>query len=736
MKQLFFLLFALYLLTTNGFAQNKNSQTYPIKIYSDFVADESGNRLHGITVKVLGGDSDITDMNGEFSVKAKIGDKITLYRDGKKMNSYIYDGSLQYEIEDQSEKLNTRSIKKESLKRKKKSKKFSNASKYQIALDSANFYVKKNPTKSIQFVEEALNATNNKKKTAQAYETLGDAFFRLKQYDLAQSNYVTASLKLSKSIPLQLKLANAYFNTSNFTKSNQLYTKIVTNNNAVPFQKIMAYDGIANIYKAQKKYNKSIFNYEKGLLIAKNNSIIPKITDLSAKIAEVLNLQGNRDKSQTYILNSIKSAKNESKNRAIVQSNKAADFYGRNNNIKEEIKLRKETLKDLEDNEINEIESTDDVIITKQKVKYDIANALEKQQNYPEAIQYFKASAVEAENRSDIETEKKAIQGLSEVYAKIGDDNNALIHYKKYTKLVDLIYQQKESEIAKAVAFGKDLIAKQSRISSLEKDRELTKSKLNLFKTEQTLVEENNRRQKLIIYSLIGGLLLLLLSLFYMFRSNKQRKLSNNLLALKSLRSQMNPHFIFNALNSVNSFIASNDERTANRYLTDFSTLMRSVLENSEQDFIPLEKEIELLDLYLKLEHTRFEDKFDFVFNIADNVRINDFQIPPMLLQPYIENAVWHGLRYKKEKGLLQIDIEQSTSDILKISISDNGIGRKQSKALKSKNQLKQKSKGMQNIKQRVAILNEMYHDKVEVSIGNLFEDETGTKVVLFLKKD
>lgn len=221
-----------------------------------------------------------------------------------------------------------------------------------------------------------------------------------------------------------------------------------------------------------------------------------------------------------------------------------------------------------------------------------------------------------------------------------------------------------------------------------------------------------------------------------MFRSNKQRKLANNLLSLKSLRSQMNPHFIFNALNSVNSFIATNDERAANRYLTDFSTLMRSVLENSEQDFIPLEQEIDLLGLYLKLEHSRFDDKFDYQFIIDKNVKINEFQIPPMLLQPYVENAVWHGLRYKKEKGLLKIEMKQKDNETLEIIISDNGIGRKKSKELKSENQQKNKSKGMQNIKQRIAILNEMYHDKVDVFISDLSQNEAGTKVVLTLKKD
>ena len=198
----------------------------------------------------------------------------------------------------------------------------------------------------------------------------------------------------------------------------------------------------------------------------------------------------------------------------------------------------------------------------------------------------------------------------------------------------------------------------------------------------------------------------------------------------------MNPHFIFNALNSVNSFIAQNDERTANRYLTDFSTLMRSVLENSEEDFILLDKEVELLELYLKLEHSRFKDKFDYELVVDDAIEQSQFLIPPMLLQPYVENAVWHGLRYKKEKGFLKVQLINIDEETIQIEISDNGIGREKSKELKTDYQKNQQSKGMQNIKQRIAILNEMYKDKVDVFIEDLYDDNSGTKVMLTLKKD
>ena len=207
------------------------------------------------------------------------------------------------------------------------------------------------------------------------------------------------------------------------------------------------------------------------------------------------------------------------------------------------------------------------------------------------------------------------------------------------------------------------------------------------------------------------------------------------MLALKSLRAQMNPHFIFNALNSVNSFIAKNDERSANSYLSDFSMLMRAVLENSDEDYIPISKELELLELYVKLEHSRFPEKFDYKIKVDEQLARDEFFIPPMLLQPFIENAIWHGLRYKEEKGSLEIHLQQPEEDQLQITISDDGIGRAKSSKLKTSHQKKQKSKGLGIISKRIAILNSMYQNKIAIAVSDLLPDKSGTKVVVTLRK-
>jgi LytS/YehU family sensor histidine kinase len=235
----------------------------------------------------------------------------------------------------------------------------------------------------------------------------------------------------------------------------------------------------------------------------------------------------------------------------------------------------------------------------------------------------------------------------------------------------------------------------------------------------------------MIIYGLIFIILIVATASYFSYKNAVASKIANQLLALKSLRSQMNPHFIFNALNSVNHFIAQQDERTANKFLSEFSQLMRLVLENSQEDFIPLNKEQEILALYLKLEHYRFRDKFDYTIDIDEGINTELIQVPPMLIQPYIENAVWHGLRYKESKGNLVLRIKQQPDNLV-VEIQDDGIGRKKSAELKTANQKKHNSTGLRNIQERLKILNRVYKANYKVQIDDLPEGK-GTIVRVFL---
>jgi LytS/YehU family sensor histidine kinase len=173
---------------------------------------------------------------------------------------------------------------------------------------------------------------------------------------------------------------------------------------------------------------------------------------------------------------------------------------------------------------------------------------------------------------------------------------------------------------------------------------------------------------------------------------------------MQALRAQMNPHFIFNSLNSINMFILENNKLQASEYLSKFSRLVRLILQNSQEAFIPLERELEALQLYLELESLRFVNKFEYKIAVADNVDPTMLKVPPLIIQPYVENAIWHGLMHTKEKGHLEIELYQQ-KEILFCKITDDGIGRKRAAELKSKSASIHKSMGMRITADRIAML-------------------------------
>jgi len=183
----------------------------------------------------------------------------------------------------------------------------------------------------------------------------------------------------------------------------------------------------------------------------------------------------------------------------------------------------------------------------------------------------------------------------------------------------------------------------------------------------------------------------------------------------------MNPHFIFNSLNSVNHYISLHQEREANQYLSTFSMLMRGVLSNSGKDFISLREELRMLKIYTDLEQARFAEKFIVHWHIAEELPLDDLLVPPLLLQPYVENAVWHGLRYLDHQGMLQIRIGKDVNKVY-CTIEDHGIGRRKSKELKTRNQQRSSGTGLKNTEERIQILNKLYHTGVHVQIEDLNE--------------
>lgn len=226
----------------------------------------------------------------------------------------------------------------------------------------------------------------------------------------------------------------------------------------------------------------------------------------------------------------------------------------------------------------------------------------------------------------------------------------------------------------------------------------------------------------------------LLVRIYIKQRRLRERMTSDMLLAeLNTLRSQMKPHFIFNSLNSIQHFILERDEESAHLYLTHFSSLMRKILDNTRQNTISLATEAETLRLYLELEKLRFGENFRYSIFIAPEIDAAVIEIPPMLIQPYAENAIWHGLLLQKENPELKISFTVAANE-LRCVIEDNGVGREKSREMQK--QRKHTSAGMKNIEERIAILNRVSGTTISILIEDLIHpggSAAGTRVTIRL---
>ncbi|MEL6923777.1 MAG: histidine kinase, partial [Bacteroidota bacterium] len=205
---------------------------------------------------------------------------------------------------------------------------------------------------------------------------------------------------------------------------------------------------------------------------------------------------------------------------------------------------------------------------------------------------------------------------------------------------------------------------------------------------------------------------------------------------MTALRAQMNPHFLFNSLNSIKLFVVQNEAQQASNYLSKFAKLIRLILNNSKSYLVSVQNELEMLELYLQLEKLRFKNNFNYEIIIEKGVNASVAQIPPMILQPYVENAIWHGLMHKTEgerKLTLRVARE---GDQLRLEVTDNGIGRERARAAKSRSAMKKKSFGTAITKDRISLLNKLYQTAATVEILDLKDENgqaSGTKVVLML---
>ena len=354
-----------------------------------------------------------------------------------------------------------------------------------------------------------------------------------------------------------------------------------------------------------------------------------------------------------------------------------------------------------------------------------LCDLYEAQQEWKKIIPLSKKSLKLMENLNLLKQKREAHENLYLAYENTGQVALAFENFKAFTVAKDSMVNEKK---------GKEIEQLRAKLDYEEQQRDISQLTKENLSHELKIEQDRNIRNLM----LASSLTILLIGVFFWvsFKRKKERKeytlnMKRVEIEQRMLRSQMNPHFIFNALNSIQSFITTNNGYAAELFMSKFSMLVRKILENSTHKYISLEEEIETLRLYLELEKSRFEERFDFeIIEEADT----SLSIPPMLLQPFIENAIIHGMKGKTEKGQIYVRFIED-EDRLRCEVEDNGVGRAAPTVKKEHNSL---ATSLTN--DRVSFFNESakgeaYHLQI-IDLKDGDKRPIGTKVVLTIALD
>ncbi len=546
--------------------------------------------------------------------------------------------------------------------------------------------------------------TKNEPAQADSYYSIGETFFNSGNFPKSEE-YYTKAKKLYEKLNDKPNIEKA---TRRLAQSQEKQNKITPAISNYSMAAQMGYSEKSKAVNANDVARLSSPTPELKAEAIQNNINLTKkeneqgdLAESYSQLADVNLRQKNVSSAEENLNTAYKISKKEAPQQALAINQKLADLYVENKNFEKAIEAKKKVLKEdfVKENsqeKVNQIQELADIYIKKNDPK--------------EAVDLLKNAYGIALDKGHTLEAQRSVKKLDSLYAISGNVDASVQLYRDFLgKLPNLVSKDR------SLVDNKILEDTEQRISQLEKEKELK--------------DELIRKKNVFNYSLIGALVLLTGLIIFIFRTLKKVQTKNKKIALQSLRREMNPHFIFNSLNSVNHFIATNNELEANQYLTKFSKLMRGVMENSTEDFIPFQQELDLLQNYLALEKTRFADKFDYEIEVDESLNMQNLQVPGMLIQPFLENAVWHGLRYRADKGFLKLSFEKSESH-LNIFIEDNGIGIEESKKQKTQHQKTREGRGMKNTLERIQLLNDLYKKEITCSVKDK-ENNSGVLVTI-----
>ncbi len=548
--------------------------------------------------------------------------------------------------------------------------------------------------KGLRCGEDALKLAGKldfKKGTAQASNNIGNIYRLQADYPLALDFYLKAlrideDIKNKKGIATRLgNIGNVYLYQSDYTRAlNYYFEALKMSKELGDKNNIETWLGnIGSVYADQSDYPKALEYYFKALKMS----------------------EGQREKNEIWLGN-IGAAYNQLKDYP-----QALDFYFQALKASEKAGNK------------NQIATT----------LGNIGSLYTTTGKFKEAEQYLKKALRMNDSIGFMNDLMQSEKLLSKLYDTIGRHKEALLHFKKAVALKDTLFSQENK---------KQLVRKEMNYEFDKKEAAI--------KTEQAIKElslQRERSEKKAAYVLLVFLALLAGAIIWILI---QRRKTENIKSLqektdtekkkfelegkwfnaelKALRSQMNPHFIFNCMASIQSFMTQNDSVSAAKFLSKFARLIRATLENSDHAFISLESEIKMLEDYLELEKLRFGKKFSYTISIDPIIDTEIIEIPSMLIQPYIENAIIHGIAPRRDDdGQIKIGFK-IINNVLICKISDNGVGRKKAMEIKKMTELTHKSMGMSILHERLELISAKENIDIRADIKDV-EDKNNLPI-------
>lgn len=472
-------------------------------------------------------------------------------------------------------------------------------------------------------------------------------------------------------------------------------------------------NGIGNVYRKIEQYDLAIAKFSESLILEKELGNTLGMAINHNNIGECYEAQGKLEEALEHLYISLDfNNKVNSEKGKIICNYSIAHIFVHLGKTEEALDILKNMLS-------KSLELGDKTIIS--EIHINIGWTYINLEKYPEAKKHLEKGLDISQKYLLQDAEAESTKFLSELYEKQGDFKKAMAYYKKAKGLEKKISNNFNRRYVNDIIITYESEKNKIQIEALARENENVK--IRLRRNNTTLLISG------LALALLAGILYIL---YRQYQLNNEKKVLT--LEQSMLRSQMNPHFLFNSLNSIKLYIINNEKKNAVRYLNKFSKLVRKILEASSVKEITLADELETVELYMNIENIRFSNEINFSINIDNDLDIHNIKVPSLILQPFLENAIWHGLSSKDGDKIINIHISKENQWFVKICITDNGVGRETAEKIKENKVLKRKSVGIAITKERLENFSKDYQNSFEVEIVDRYDDDDqpiGTTIVL-----